>query len=249
MGVLFQLSRRQVYDRSLMALIDQFLKLSGIDDRRIALERKLQNAPRAAKEADLRAKEAKDAVLRFKEEAKKSTLELKRLEADAKGKQQEIEKTQIAQNQAKGNDEFKGLGKRIEGLRAEVAAIETKMMQEYERVESRGADQAALDAKEKEAQAQAAKLNKEAEALLTALKAEYVRVEGERKAALEAIDKAALETYRQALDRHGDRATAAVTNSVCQGCFTSIRPNQVSMLRSREQLITCFECGRILHLE
>src|SRR5688500_15106547 len=98
-----------------MALIDAFIKLSVIDDRRIAVERKLANAPRAAKEADARAKDAKDAVLKFKEDAKRSTLELKRLEADAKAKQQEIEKTQINQNQAKGNEEFKLLGKKIDG--------------------------------------------------------------------------------------------------------------------------------------
>lgn len=232
-----------------MALIDAFIKLSGIDDRRIALERKLQNAPRAAKEGDARSKEAKDALQRFKEDAKKSGLELKRLEADAKAKQQEIEKTQVSQNQAKGNEEFKLLGKRSEGLKAEVAAIEVKMMEEYERAESRGSDQAALEAKAKEAQAASDKLNKDAEALITALSNELGRVEAERKAALEGIDKAALAMYREALDRHGDRGVAGVNGNVCQGCFTTVRPQQLSLLKTKEQIVTCFECGRILFLE
>ena len=66
-----QLKHRQVYDRTPMALIDQFIKLSGIDDRRIALERKLQNAPRPAKDAEQRAKDAKEAVRASKEDAKR----------------------------------------------------------------------------------------------------------------------------------------------------------------------------------
>jgi predicted nucleic acid-binding Zn-ribbon protein len=232
-----------------MPLIDGFIKLAAIDDRRIALERKLENAPKASNEAASRLKEAKDALQRFKEDGKKAGLELKRMEADAKAKQQELEKTQIAQNQAKGNDEFKAHGNKIEGLKKEIGDLETKILEEYDRAEHRGPDQAALEAKGKEAEATATKLKKEAEALLTALKAELGRVLDERKAAVTGIDKGALDNYTQALERHGDRALAAVSQNTCQGCFTSVRPNQISLLRSREQLVSCFECGRFLHLE
>jgi len=232
-----------------MALIDQLIKLSRIDDKRIALERKLQNAPKAAREGDARAKEAADAIARFKEDGKKATLELKRLEAEVKAKQQESEKTQVAQNQAKGNEEFKLLGKKIDGLKAEIATLETKILEEYERADRRDPDLAALEAKNKEAKANAAKLNKEADALLAALKAELGRVEAERKQAIEGIDKGTLETYRQALERHGDRALAAVSGNVCQGCFTTIRPQQLSLLKARDQIVSCFECGRMLHFE
>src|SRR6478609_4923410 len=113
-----------------MALIDRFVKLAEIDDRRLALEKKLANAPRPAKEAEARAKDAKDAVQRYKEDGKRAQLELKRLEADAQ----------------------------------------------------------------------------------------------------------AMSMYREALERHGDRALASVQGATCQGCFITIRPQQLSMLKSREQL-------------
>ncbi len=232
-----------------MALIDAFIKLSGIDDRRIAVERKLANAPRAAKEADGKAKEAKDALQKFKEDAKRAGLELKRLEAEAKAQTAEIEKTQINQNQAKGNEEFKLLGKKVDGLKEALGIIETKILEEYERIDRRGPDQAALEAKEKAALAEAAALNKAAEAEIATLKADLAKIEAERKAALEGVDKQALAMYREALERHGDRAIASVASSSCQGCFTSVRPNQISLLKSREQILTCFECGRILFLE
>jgi predicted nucleic acid-binding Zn-ribbon protein len=232
-----------------MGLIDRFVKLAGIDDRRLALERKLAKVPQASKEGEAKAKEAKDALQRFKENGKKAQLELKRLEAEVKAKQQEVDKTQVAQNQAKGNEEFKLLGKKADGLRAEIGDIEMKILEEYERADRRGSDTAALEAKEKEAQREYQALAKEAEAQSNAVKAELAQVEAERKEALSGIDKAALEMYRQALDRHGDRAVAAVAGGVCQGCFISIRPNQISMLKSGEQIVTCWQCGRILFLE
>ncbi len=233
----------------LMANIEDFVKLSGIDDRRLALERKLAAAPRAAKEGDSRATEARAALQRFKEDAKKAGLELKRLEGEVKAKQQEAEKTQVAQNQAKGNEEFKLLGKKIDGLKAEIGSIEMKMLEEYERQEHRGADLAALEAKEKEATKESGALNREAEAQIATLRADLAKVEAERKAASEGLDKGSLDMYRQALDRHGDRAVSSVADGVCQGCFISIRPNQISLLKSKEQIVTCWQCGRILYLE
>jgi predicted nucleic acid-binding Zn-ribbon protein len=232
-----------------MANIQDFVTLSAIDDRRLALERKLANAPRGAREGEARAAEAKQALQRFKEDAKKAGLELKRLEAEAKAKQQEVEKTQVAQNQAKGNEEFKLLGKKIDGLKEEIGSIEMKILEEYERQDHRGADQAALEAKEKEAAKEAAGLTKEAEGQIAALRSELAQVETERKAATAGLDKGSLEMYRQALDRHGDKAVAAVSGGVCQGCFISIRPNQVSLLKSKEQIVSCWQCGRILFLE
>jgi hypothetical protein len=45
-----------------------------------------------------------------------------------------------------------------------------------------------------------------------------------------------------------EKAVAPVQDQVCGGCFISIRPNQLSLLKGRDQLVTCWQCGRILHL-
>ena len=63
------------------------------------------------------------------------------------------------------------------------------------------------------------------------------------------IDPKALELYKAALERHGDRAVAPVQGSVCQGCLITVRPQQLSLLRARDQIVTCWECGRVLYLE
>src|SRR5436190_1300736 len=95
---------------------------------------------------------------------------------------------------------------KLAGIDDRRIALERKLVEEYERIDTRGPDLAALEAKEKEAQAAAAKAAKDSEALLSALKNEMAKVEAERKAAIEGLDKGALEVYQQALDRHGDRA-------------------------------------------
>jgi predicted nucleic acid-binding Zn-ribbon protein len=232
-----------------MALIDTFLALGGIDTQRIALERKIAQAPLKAREGEARAKQAREALVKFKEDAKKQTLEVKRLEADIKAKQAEVEKTEISRNQAKGNEEFKLLGKRIDDWKAEIGTLEGKLLEDYERADHRASDQAALEKKQKEAEAEAAVLAKEAEVLLAKLRAELAVVAEARTKALAAVDRQALEIYRVALETHGDKAVTSVEGDTCQGCFIKIRPQQISMLKGREQLVTCFQCGRILYIE
>ena len=232
-----------------MTLIERFMALGTVDGRRLGLERKLVQAPQAAHAADAKAKQARDAIVRFKEDAKKASLETKRLEAEAKAKQAELEKTQINQNQSKANDEFKLLGKKIEGLKAEIGELESKLLEEYERNDSRGSDLAALEGKAKEAETEAARLRKDADAAIAVLKADLAKVEAERVAISSGIEKKALDMYRSALEQHHDTAIAQVVGGFCQGCSMTVRPNQLSILKGRDQIVTCTQCERILYLE
>jgi predicted nucleic acid-binding Zn-ribbon protein len=231
-----------------MTLVDRFIALSEIDTRRMAFERKLSQAPGIARQADARARQAKDAVQAFKDAAKKAQLEMKRAEADLKAKQADLEKNQIAQNQAKGNEEFRLLGKKIDGLKDEIGAMEMKILEELERQDSRGPELASLEKAQKDAEAEAVRINKDVEAQVAGLKADHAKVMAERQKVAATLDAKTLEVYKSALDANGDTAVALVQGSTCQGCNMSVRPNQISLLKGREQLITC-QCGRVLYLE
>jgi len=232
-----------------MALIDRLIALARIDERRLELEKKIARAPEAALGEEAKAKQSRDHITKLKEDAKRAILDTKRLEAEAKAKQEEVEKTQIAQNQAKGNEEFKLLGKKIATLKAEIGALELKILEEYERADRRTAELATVEKSQKEVDQHAATERKKADEVLRGLKEELAKVQAERAQAASGIEKEPLAMYRAALERHGDRAVTSVQGQVCGGCFIAIRPNQLSMLKGREQLVTCWQCGRILYLE
>lgn len=232
-----------------VALIDKLVAVAEIDGRRIALERRLDAAPAALRSDDAKIEQVRAQLARQKDETKKGTLALKHLDGELKAKQQDVDKTQTAQNQARANDEFQALGKRIAGLKGEIGDLETKTLEEYERADQRDRERAPLEKKLKELEAEAKSARARVDAESRKLREELAKVEAERKEALAALDKDQLVLYERALEKHGDRAVVAVVDGYCQGCLVSIRPNQLAQLRGRSQLVTCWECARVLYLE
>jgi predicted nucleic acid-binding Zn-ribbon protein len=232
-----------------MSLIDKLVQVAEIDGRRLALLRKIEAAPSSVRSDEVKVENVKAELARMKDDSKKGTLEVKRLEGELKAKQQEVEKTQTAQNQAKSNEEFQAHGKKMAALKTEIGDFEIKVLEEYERADHREKDRAPLEKKLKELEAEAKTTRDRVAAESKKLKDELAQVEGERRERLKVLDKDQLALYERALSKHGDRAVVAVVDNFCQGCLVSIRPNQMAHLKSREQVVTCWECGRLLYLE
>lgn len=232
-----------------MVLIERFVVLAKVDARRLDLERRIARGPLQLQQEDARGQKARDTITKLKDDGKRAGLETKRLEGETKAKQQELEKTQIAQNQAKQNEEFKAHAKKIDSLKVEIEALETKTLEEYERAEKRVVDLAAAEKGVKVVEQEVAAARKKIEAEQAALKAELEKVRAERTAAEKGIDGEALGVYTTVLQQHGDSALARVDGNSCSGCNISVRPNQLSILKGREQLVTCWQCNRILYLE
>lgn len=232
-----------------MPLIDKLKAVSEVDVRRLALERKLADLPNAPRAVEAKADVVRATLARQKEEQKKGTLEMKRLEGEVKAKQQEVDKTEAARNQARANDEFQAHGKKIQGLKVEIGDLETKILEEMERQDQRAKDRTPLEKKLAELEAEARATRAQAEVEGKALRAQLAEVQAERRELLSVLGKDELSLYERALERHGDRAVISVVDGYCQGCLVSIRPNQAAQLRGGEQIVTCWECGRMLYSE
>jgi predicted nucleic acid-binding Zn-ribbon protein len=236
-----------------MAIIHRFVALSQVDARRLAVEGKIARAPLQSQQEELRAQKARDAIAKVKDDTKRAILETRRLEAELKAKQQELEKTQVAQNLAQKNEEYRLLAKKIDTLKEEIGAHEIRILEEYERADGRVSQLAELEKASQIAEKDAQAARKKVDAELAVLKAELEKLRAERAQVASGIDKDALAKYEVVLQQLGDSAVAIVqgmpTKPVCGGCFIAVRPNQISLLKGNEQLVTCWQCGRILSLE
>ena len=56
-----------------------------------------------------------------------------------------------------------------------------------------------------------------------------------------------LKIYDRAFQAHGE-GLAPIENNVCQGCFSSVTPNDRSRLISGRELVVCRSCQRIVYL-
>jgi predicted nucleic acid-binding Zn-ribbon protein len=56
-----------------------------------------------------------------------------------------------------------------------------------------------------------------------------------------------LKVYDRAYGAHGE-GVVPIENNICQGCFSSVTPNDRSRLISSLELIVCRSCQRIVYL-
>lgn len=222
------------------------LELGELDRKLIRLRKRRDAAPDMAAPQRARVEKAKRELTQIAEQDKESAKQVKRLELDAKAKEAEIEKAQVSLNQAKNNDEYQALTRTIATRKDELSKLETEILESYEAQESR--EDLSKKAKERitsqEGELKAA-LERVAE---TQAKhgAEIETLEARRAELMAKLGEDHRDLYERLLERLGDSAVAEVRDEICQGCLLKIRPEQVSLVRGANTLVTCSDCGRIL---
>ena len=222
------------------------LELGELDRKLIRLRKRRDAAPDMAAPQRARVDKAKRELSELGEQDKEAAKGVKRLELDAKAKEADIAKAQVALNQAKNNDEYQALTRTIATRQEELNALETEILEAYEAQESREE----LSAKAKE---RIASQEKELAEALERVKetqakhgAEIEGLETQRAELLAKLSDDHRELYERLLARLGDSAVAEVRDEICQGCLLKIRPEQVSLVRGGTTMVTCSDCGRIL---
>lgn len=231
----------------MMSDLEAILALGELDRKLAPVRRRLDQTSRLAAPQEHRAAEARAALAALDDKLKHGTLEIKRIEGEAKAKQAEIDKAQVALNQCKANDEYQALMRQIEQRKQELSQIETQLLEAMFSQESRQTERQTLAARQKELEAELKAAQGRAAEERQKIDAERRGLEEERAGIVAKLGPEARDLYTRIIERVGDTATAEVIDENCQGCFMKVRPEQLSQLRARNQLITCFTCGRILY--
>jgi len=223
--------------------------LSALDDvdRGLArAHRRFKNATGLSAPQRERVGMARAALEALKAENKVGARDLKRLEGEAKAKQEEINKAKGALNSVKNNTEYQVLLKTIASREEDLAELETGILEAFEAQDER-------DGREKGCKERLATQQKDLDLATARVKKEQGEAQQQideltaaRELASGKVDPQHLRLYETLLNKLGDAALAEVREEICQGCYMKVRPDQISKVRGRKELVTCFTCGRIL---
>jgi predicted nucleic acid-binding Zn-ribbon protein len=224
------------------------LKLQELDTEMIFLKEAKRRRPQELESDRRRLDEKKRVVDAIVAEMKKLRMESDRREVDLKKNDAEVNKLQVALNQAKSNQEYTILKEQIARLQEQNGKTEEEILKRL----------GDIDGFEK--------AKKEAEADLKAFGVEFRAKEDELHSILKGIDEQIgdlsqkrdeaahavpadhLQIYERVLARHRDIALARIENSVCQGCFMSVTSQKINEIMIGRELIQCGNCLRILYL-
>lgn len=180
--------------------------------------------------------------------AKAIEVEKKSLQIDAATKRDQISRYKTQQLQTRKNEEYTALSHEIANAEKMISGIEDKELTLMEEADSLAPQIAHADKTHADE-----KIRLESQISLLQEKAGNVEVRIEevqksRSVALEGIDEELLDRYERLFETKNARAVVAVEHDVCTGCHMKITAQTSLALRSDKSVISCPQCGRLLHL-
>ncbi|MGQ0553963.1 MAG: zinc ribbon domain-containing protein [Planctomycetota bacterium] len=172
---------------------------------------------------------------------------LKSLELDLADRESGLQKAQGNLLSAKTNQEYSLLQAEIARKQEEKGKVEEQILEQFEVIKQGEGLVKEAEAHLVEAKQEFSAFEHRAQAELAEHQSELKLHDERREQIRRALEAEVLKIYDRAFRAHGD-AVAPVEGGVCQGCFSSITPNDRSRLVSGRELITCRSCQRIIYL-
>jgi len=178
-------------------------------------------------------------------------------ELDLKEREAQAQKLRTSLNTTKTNKEYAAILTQINTLKADNAKIEEevlKMMGEVDNVKAQAASMQETIAAETQ---RLAALQQASQAEIDKLNAMLADLTAKREQAAASVPREPLGVFeRIAIANDGDAMAAIEVQGkrppfdyTCGGCFMSLNAEHANALRTRDELRTCNNCGRILYME
>jgi hypothetical protein len=225
----------------------QLVNLADIDRRRADAQRLIDSVPRVLASRQRGSHQAEAALQASKDKLQGFQKHLKTLELDLAVREQALAKANGNLMSAKTNQEYSLMMGEIGRRKEEKSEAEEKILEQYEVLKQ--GEQMVKDAEARlvEARKDYGAFESRAQAELDEHQKELSALDERREQVRRAIKPDVLKIYDRAYSAHGT-GLAAAENNICQGCFSSLLPNDRSRLISGRETVICRSCQRILYL-
>lgn len=179
-------------------------------------------------------------------------------DTDLKGRDAKIEKLRTQQSNAKNNKEYQAFLVEINTGKVDRAKVEEEALALVTKVEAQQAELVTINQQLEAEQAKLTEIKSSISEKLAALNAEIEAVRPARDAAAAEVAKQspkALQVYERLADRYDGEAVAPINkpdprreNYGCTACNLELVTDIFNKLRTRDDLVFCPNCGRILYV-
>jgi len=180
-----------------------------------------------------------------------------RLELELRHREAEVSKYRAALNTAKTNKDYAVFLTQINTLKADNSKLEEQVLKIMQEVDLIGADADKVQQQTQAEQSRMAEIEKVSSEEVKRLTAMLQALTAQREEAAKAVAPEYLAAFDRIAESYDGDAMAAIEiygkrpphDYVCGGCFMSLNAEHVNALRTRDEIRTCDNCGRILYLQ
>jgi predicted nucleic acid-binding Zn-ribbon protein len=236
-------------------ILNGLIKLQSVENRLRAAKAKLTRSRRSVIIQENQVRSLQSALEAKKEELQLTKVQSSRLELELKSRDDEVSKLRAALNTSKSNKEYAAVLTQLNTTRADNTKIENQILDLMKAVETDEAECENIRKQIEEHKQLLEQTRKTSEAAAVDQEAEIRKIQAEWNDAAKAIPAEPLKVFKRVAETYDGEAVAQVDlqegkhgTYSCGGCFMGITAESVNLLMTRDELIRCPNCTRILVL-
>ena len=236
-------------------LLNGLIKLQSVENRLRAVKAKLARCRRNVIIQENQVRSLQNALEAKKEEVQLTKVQSDRLELELKTRDEAIVKLRGALNVAKTNKEYAAVLTRLNTTKADNSKLENQILELMRDIEADESEYQDMQNQIDEHKQKLEQTRKEAERLTTKYEAEIKEIQDEWDTKAQTIPPEPLQIFKRVAETYDGEALAVVEQQegkaeiyTCGGCFMGITAESVNLLMSKDDIIRCPNCTRILVL-
>jgi predicted nucleic acid-binding Zn-ribbon protein len=236
-------------------VLNGLIKLQSVETRLRAAKAKLARCRRSVIIQENQVRTLQNALEAKQEEIQLTKVQSDRLELELKTKDEEITKLRAYLNTAKTNKEYAAVLTQLNTTKADNSKVEAQILELLKDIDADEAECQNLQQQIDEQKQKLEQIRKEADTLATKYEAEIEEIQTEWDSQAKIIPAEPLEIFKRVAETYDGEALAVVEKQEgktdaysCGGCFMGVIAESVNMLLSKDDIIRCPTCTRILVL-
>ncbi|HPS54774.1 MAG TPA: C4-type zinc ribbon domain-containing protein [Sedimentisphaerales bacterium] len=237
-------------------VLNGLIKLQSVENRLRAAKSKLTRCRRNVIIQENMIRTLQGSLDAKREELQLGRLQADRLELELKTRDDSIAKLRASLNVAKTNKEYAVVLTQLNTSRADNSKIETQILEMFKDIETDEAECNDLQKQVEEQKDKLEQIRKDSEISAVKFEKEIEEIQMEWNLAAKDIPAEPLEIFNRVAETYDGEAIATIEGLgngngpySCGGCFMGITAETVNLLLTKDDIIRCPNCTRILCLD
>jgi len=229
------------------------IKLQSVENRLRVVKSKLARCRRTVIFQENQVRTLCNGLEAKQEEIKLTKIQIDRLELELKSRDEHIAKYRAALNTAKSNKEYSSILTELNTSKADNAKIENQILELMKNVEADEGECVEMQTQIDEQKAKLDELRKESEVEAAKHESEIAEIQVEWDHTAKDVEARVLETFKRVAETYDGQVIAQVDQLddksdtfSCGGCFMRLPAEVVNQLMTKDDIIRCSNCTRIL---
>jgi predicted nucleic acid-binding Zn-ribbon protein len=231
------------------------IKLQSVENRLRAVKAKLARSRRNVIIQENQVRSLQNALEAKQEEISLTRVQADRLELELKSRDEQISKYRAALNMAKTNKEYAAILTELNTNKADNSKIENQILDLMKAIEADQADIANIKQQIEEQKSKLELVRKDSDGQASKFEEEIAVIQKEWEEVAKSIKSEPLTTFKRVAETYDGEALATVEQQdprseayTCGGCFMGLTVETVNALMTKDDVIRCPSCSRILVL-